>query len=257
MVQQVGGAAVAQHVGGEPALQADLLPVVADDPPRPLAADAPPSHVEEEGVRVVAPGPPRGHQGRAAPGAQPRLDRQAGVAPHGHQPFLAALAEDTDKLFLQGQVRQRQAGELGDAHPRGVEELEHGPVPQLGRAVAGDRGQQRGRPPPRSGLWGGPGGRAEGSGRRKGPTPAVAFLHHEPVQRAHRHQGPGDRGGRQAGLPKMGHVLGHRRLGDRPPGPARRRSRRPALATRPRRRPGHGGRRPGCWGCGPFRPPAR
>ena len=60
VVQEMSSAAVPEHMWGEAPFQCHPLAVVANDPPRSLACQTPTAVVQENGVRVGAPGPSRG-----------------------------------------------------------------------------------------------------------------------------------------------------------------------------------------------------
>ena len=71
------------------------------------------------------------------------VDGVSGAAPEGHEPFLAAFADDAHKLLIWIVAVQRQRGELGHAHPCRVEKLEDGFVALAGevaRRHSGDHG---------------------------------------------------------------------------------------------------------------------
>ena len=60
----------------------------------------------------------------------------------GHQPFLAALAEDADNPHVKVDFVQFQAHQLGNAQTGGVEGFQHGAVTLTQRGVVSGRGKQ-------------------------------------------------------------------------------------------------------------------
>ena len=213
VVEHVGRARVAEHVGGQPVPQPDPVPVAPDDGPRALPGQPPAAAVEEDGLRVAPPGPPLGRH-PAPPGRrQPRAQGLAGDPAHRHHPLLRPLPEGPEHARVEVEVGQRQADQLRDPQAAGVEGLEDGPVAAGGGVVAGD-GSQQGED-----LVLGQGLREAGRHLRGADLAGrvarrLALVLEEAVERAHRHEGSRDRRRGPAGGAEEGHVVLHHRLGD-------------------------------------------
>ena len=69
------------------------------------------------------------------------------LRPIGHQPLLAALAEDPDQILRQEEIGQAEAAQLGDPEPGPVGQLQQRAIPPGERLLQLGRGEQRSPPP--------------------------------------------------------------------------------------------------------------
>ena len=138
--------------------------------------------------------PPRAltKRGPRASGRPPRYASRARAAPatEGNDPLLAALAEDADGHRLAIHVVDVEPGQLGDAQPARVEQLEDGHVARAGAAAESARVHHR------HGLVDGEEG-DELPGQTRAPDVARRVaLHHAPP---HEEAKPAAQGGQVAG----------------------------------------------------------
>src|SRR5690554_1002781 len=70
------------------------------------------------------------------------LDRLARLETKRHDAPLRALTHDRDEAFMEVQIHQLKADELGDPEPRGVKEIEHGAIADGARFIARGRVQE-------------------------------------------------------------------------------------------------------------------
>ena len=126
-----------------------------------------------------------------------------GRAAEGDEPFLGPLAEDPEEAVVALHVGQGEPDHLGDPRPGPVEQLEQGPVPQVGGPGAAHRVEQREHLVLVEGLGksaGQPGGTQVGGGvAGHGPLP-----HQEAEQPAE----GGGRAGHRRRVPALAPQLG-------------------------------------------------
>ena len=186
-LQEVRGEGVAQRVRRDVARHPGPVGGLDQHRPGGLARQPPSAGVEEQGARALR----RAHRGELrAPAGEVGVDGGQGVGPHRDQPLLAALAAQQHGAVHPVEVVDVEAHGLGDAGPGAVEDLQQGAVAerQGGAGRPGgledrlDVGQgQRLRQPP---------GRRRGSHRRRGVVHGQPVGDAEPVEAAHRHDGP-------------------------------------------------------------------
>ena len=205
---------MAQDMGREPLPQPDGQAVAVDDPPRPLAAEAPAAAVEKHGIGVAPPRPPGRDHGRSTGRAEPRLHGFAGVPPDRHQALLAPFAEGDDGMALEIDPPDVEPHRLGDPQPGPVEELEQGAVTTGGGVIAPDRLQQAAHLVLGERL-GERLGQARGGDVSRGVGHRRALVDEEAVEAAHGRQGPGHGGGPATGVHEVGDVALDVGLGDR------------------------------------------
>jgi len=125
-VEKVGGEGMAQGMGRglleNPGLDELLFEVALDASRRQASAAV----VEKQGLVL----------GRPAAGFQVGADGLAGLAAHRHDALLAPLAHNPHQAVIEIEVDDVEGGQLPDPQAGGVEEFEHGPVPQ-GESVRG------------------------------------------------------------------------------------------------------------------------
>ncbi len=92
-----------------------------DGPDLPLVGPPPPLPEQECWATVGS-----GQNGPSR--AQPGLHGRGGRDPEGHDPLLAALAEEPDRTPLKVHVVDVQADQLADAGPGRVEQLERSAI---------------------------------------------------------------------------------------------------------------------------------
>ena len=119
LLQQMGGEAVAQGVGGDFLVQAGFLAVGFQDVPDPLAGQALAAVIDKEGrlVLVVA------HQGHPGAG-QVLLQAAHSLGVGVHDPLLGAFAPAADVGFLEVDVLDIEGNQFADPQAGGVQEFQ-------------------------------------------------------------------------------------------------------------------------------------
>ena len=93
-------------------------------------------------------GPEGGRRKKWTPAGEPRADRTQRRDPERDHPLLRAFAHDADRQPVEVHVVHIQPGELGDADPCGVEQLDHGDIAEgAGVALARPRSRAAHRMP--------------------------------------------------------------------------------------------------------------
>ena len=201
VVEHVGGAGVAQHMGAQAAFQTGPLAVLRTTPQAPCRDRRPPRVFRN----TASASPRRAHRAGATSGRPPGPSQSAsaslGEAAERNDPLLCPLAERPEEGVARGRDRAKDSPTSSEMRsPGAVEHLEDGPVAP-GDGVVADHGlQEAGRPRPPPAPWAAPGNPWHGDvGRRVASRPALQ--RQEAVQRAHRHERPlHRRGGAARGL---------------------------------------------------------
>ena len=120
--QQVGGEGVPERVRGNGFSDARLQRVAFDQLPDALPGEAVAGAVEEH--PVLNGGEEGAHDFEVFGHAHDRRVMQ------GDKALLASLAENAHDAPLEIQIDGLQFDELGNAHTRGVQQLQHGPIPE-------------------------------------------------------------------------------------------------------------------------------
>ena len=130
-LQEMGGEGMAEGVRGNGLADARLQCVAFDEFPHALPREPGAGTVEED---LVLHGREQG-----AHIAQVVGHAHDGGVMQRHQPLFAALAENFYHAPLEIEIEGLQFDEFGNAHPRRVEEFEHGAIPQaqLARGIRG------------------------------------------------------------------------------------------------------------------------
>ena len=131
VLHQMGREGMTQGMGRNLRLDARLLHVLLQKLPEALAAHALPGTVGKQHLAFLIP-----HQ--LLPGAlHIALQGLPGLVPVGHDALPVPIPAD-DVIQLPVHILQAQGNQLRHTDSRGIEKLQHGPVPKpLGRAVAG------------------------------------------------------------------------------------------------------------------------
>ena len=128
--KKMGGEGVAQGVGRNRFGNTGLSGIAADDLPESLAGQGPAPTVQENPVGASA-----FKQGFPSL-FQIDSETRSGLRTNGDQPFLGTLAEGPDQVRLQLQVLQGQGNDFRNPQSGGIEDLQHGLVPEAPGAIA-------------------------------------------------------------------------------------------------------------------------
>src|SRR6185437_10102312 len=134
-VQQVRREGVAQRVHGEAGVFIDLAEKRGDGVLHGAHANAPAGAAQKERGAIDASPAAEHARELVAPGLVVP-EREHGVVAHGDDALLASLAAQLHLLRYQVQVAAVDPGEFGEAHARGVEQLEHREIADVNEAPA-------------------------------------------------------------------------------------------------------------------------
>ncbi len=136
MSQEVGGKGVTQHVRGDGFADPGRPRRFLDDLPETETAHGAAPVADKKGI-AAAP-----LEDQRSCRLEVLLDDFPGRGTKGDESFLVALADHPDKAGGEIASGKRNRDQLGDPHPGGVEEVQHGVVPLDLRGERGRRGQE-------------------------------------------------------------------------------------------------------------------
>src|SRR5216683_2937275 len=126
--KKVRGKTVSQLVRGETSTQAQTHSIIVQDLPNPHAAESPADPRQKQDL-IVRRRTRRSGEFRAA-FRQVLRDGLNGLASDGHQALLLSLADATNAANTHVDVRNAKIKQFGNAQSGGIEDLQHGTVPQ-------------------------------------------------------------------------------------------------------------------------------